>query len=34
MMVVVRMMPSAFESAGSEGDCEQPPSDENGHYQG
>jgi hypothetical protein len=34
LIVVVRMMPSDFESASSEGDREQPPSDENGEYQG
>jgi len=34
LIVVVRVMPSDFESASSEGDREQPPSDKNGEYQG
>ena len=34
LIVVVRVMSSDFESASSEGDREQPPSDENGEYQG
>ena len=34
LMVVVRVMPSDFDSAGSQGECDQPPSDENGYYQG
>jgi hypothetical protein len=34
LIVVVRVMPSDFESASSEGDGEQPPSDKNGEYQG
>ena len=32
--VVVRVMPSDFESASSEGDRDQPPCEENGEYQG
>jgi len=34
LIVVVRAMPADFENASSEGDREQPPSDENGEYQG
>lgn len=34
LIVVVRVMPSDFVSASSEGDREQPPSDKNGEYQG
>ena len=34
VIVVVSVMSSDFESASSEGDREQPPSDENGEYQG
>ncbi len=34
LVVVVKMMPSDFESASSEGDCDQPPREENGEYQG
>jgi len=34
LIVVVRAMPPSFESTRSEGDHEQPPSEENGEYQG
>jgi len=34
LTVVVRVMPSDFESASSEGDHEQPPPDEKDEYQG
>ena len=34
LIVVVRLMPSDFESASSDGDRKQPPSDESGEYQG
>jgi hypothetical protein len=32
LIVAVRVMPSDLESASSEGDRDQPPSDENGEY--
>ena len=34
LIVVVRLMPSDYESASSDGDRKQPPSDESGEYQG
>ena len=34
LIVVVRVMPSDFESASSEGDRDQPPCEENGENQG
>jgi hypothetical protein len=33
-VVVVRMMPSDFESPRCDGNSKEPPSDENGEYQG
>jgi hypothetical protein len=34
LTVVVKVIPSDFESTRSEGDSDQPPYEENGEYQG